>query len=179
MKHVLLRYAILFAGICIAASGAWSLAERASAANTEAGKIELNSDNSSPRQIEDTTHKNVIRDYGAAWQTLSRALSENRAGVLGSAFTGVAHDKLKARIEAQQRSGSRVRIHDRGHKVRAVFYSPEGSAIQLQDEAEVEIEYLKGDSVIHRENLQQKHLVLLTMAEGNWKVRLMEEVPEF
>lgn len=179
MKLVLVRYLVLSIGLAMAASGAWSLAERVAAANTEAGKIELNSDNTSPRQIEDTTHKNVIRDYGAAWQTLSRALNENRVAVLASAFTGVAHDKLKARIEAQQRSGARVRLHDRGHKVRAVFYSPEGSAIQLQDVADIEIEYLKGEDVIHRENLQQKYLVLLTMAEGNWKVRLMEEVPDF
>jgi Cu/Ag efflux pump CusA len=68
---------------------------------------------------------------------------------------------------------------DRAHKVKAIFYSPEGSAIQLQDVADIEIEYLKGDDVIHRENLQQKYLILLTMAEGNWKIRLMEEVPEF
>jgi Cu/Ag efflux pump CusA len=179
VKRAVVRYLVLMIGLAIAASGAWSLAERALAANTEAGKIELNSDHSSPRPIEDTTHKNVIRDYGAAWQTLGRALYENRAAALASAFTGVAQEKLSARIEAQQKAGTRVKITDRSHKVNAVFYSPEGSAIQLQDVADIEIQYLKGDDVVHRENLQQKYLVLLTMAEGNWNVRLMEEVPEF
>ena len=179
MKRTVVRYLVVVLGLSIAAFAAWSLAERVAAANTEAGRIELNSDNSSPRQIEDATHKNVIRDYGAAWQTLSRALYENHAEALGAAFTGVAQDKLRSRIEAQEKTGTRVRMLDRAHKVKAIFYSPEGSAIQLQDVADIEIEYLKGDDVIHRENLQQKYLILLTMAEGNWKIRLMEEVPEF
>ena len=82
------------------------------------------------------------------------------------------------RIEGQRASNLKVRIVDHGHKLDAIFYSPEGSALQVRDTAQLEIEYLNGNSVVHREQVTQKYLALLTVGEDRWKVRVLEEEPK-
>jgi len=140
--------------------------------------VELNASSAQPRQVEDVTEKAITRDYANAWKIMETALSENRTDQLGSGFAGVAEDKLQKRIEGQRASNLKMRIIDRGHKLEAIFYSPEGSALQVRDTAQLEIEYLNGNSVVHREQITQKYLALLTVGEDRWKVRVLEEVPQ-
>src|SRR4051812_13317268 len=140
--------------------------------------VELNASNAQPRQVEDVTEKAITRDYANAWKIMETALSENRTDQLAAGFSGVAEDKLEKRIEGQRASNLRTRIIDRGHKLEAIFYSPEGSALQVRDTAQLEIEYLDGSSVVHREQVTQKYLALLTVGEDRWKVRVLEEVPQ-
>ena len=140
--------------------------------------VELNASAAQPRQVEDVTEKAITRDYANAWKIMETALSENRTDQLGGGFAGIAQDKLQKRIEGQKASNLRTRIIDRGHKLEAIFYSPEGSALQVRDTAQLEIEYLDGSSVVHREQVTQKYLALLTVGEDRWKVRVLEEVPQ-
>ncbi len=149
----------------------------AAAPATTQPKIELNTSAATPRDVEDTTAKAIVRDYGSAWSTLSRALAEDRADLLGSAFVGVAQEKLAQKIAQQKAAGLRTRYLDRGHQLDAVFYSPEGSAMQLRDTAQMEIQYLDGNNVVARENVTAHYLVLMTVAEDRWKVRVIEAVP--
>lgn len=140
--------------------------------------VELNASAAQPRQLEDVTEKAITRDYANAWKIMETALNENRTDQLGGGFAGIAQDKLEKRIEGQRASNLRTRIIDRGHKLEAIFYSPEGSALQVRDTAQLEIEYLDGSSVVHREQVTQKYLALLTVGEDRWKVRVLEEVPQ-
>ena len=140
--------------------------------------VELNASAAQPRQVEDVTEKAITRDYANAWKIMETALSENRTDQLAAGFSGIAEDKLQKRIEGQRASNLRTRIIDRGHKLEAIFYSPEGSALQVRDTAQLEIEYLDGSSVVHREQVTQKYLALLTVGEDRWKVRVLEEVPQ-
>lgn len=139
--------------------------------------VELNASAAQPRQVEDVTEKAITRDYANAWKIMEAALNENRTDQLGGGFAGIAQDKLQKRVEDQKASNLRVRIIDRGHKLEAIFYSPEGSALQVRDTAQLEIEYLDGSSVVHREQVTQNYLALLTVGEDRWKVRVLEEVP--
>jgi hypothetical protein len=148
------------------------------AAEKTGPSVELNVSNAQPRQVEDVTEKAITRDYANAWKIMETALSENRTDQLGAGFSGIAQDKLEKRIEGQRASNLRTRIIDRGHKLEAIFYSPEGSALQVRDTAQLEIEYLDGSSVVHREQVTQKYLALLTVGEDRWKVRVLEEVPQ-
>jgi len=140
--------------------------------------VELNSSGAQPRQVEDVTEKAITRDYANAWKIMETALDENRTDQLVGGFAGIAQDKLQKRVEGQRASNLRTRIIDRGHKLEAIFYSPEGSALQVRDTAQLEIEYLDGNSVVHREQVTQKYLALLTVGEDRWKVRVLEEVPQ-
>ena len=140
--------------------------------------VELNASAAQPRQVEDVTEKAITRDYANAWKIMETALSENRTDQLAAGFSGIAEDKLQKRIEGQRASNLRTRIIDRGHKLEAIFYSPEGSALQVRDTAQLEIEYLDGSLVVHREQVTQKYLALLTVGEDRWKVRVLEEVPQ-
>jgi len=148
------------------------------AAEKTGPSVELNASAAQPRQVEDVTEKAITRDYANAWKIMETALSENRTDQLGGGFAGIAQDKLQKRIEGQKASNLRTRIIDRGHKLEAIFYSPEGSALQVRDTAQLEIEYLDGSSVVHREQVTQKYLALLTVGEDRWKVRVLEEVPQ-
>ena len=91
----------------------------------------LDIQNATPRQVEDTTRTAVARDYAAAWQALAEALDRNRPDLLGPNFVGTANTKLGETISEQQKAGIHQRYLDKGHHVRAIFYSPEGSAIEL------------------------------------------------
>ena len=148
------------------------------AAEKTGPSVELNASGAQPRQVEDVTEKAITRDYANAWKIMETALNENRTDQLGGGFAGIAQDKLQKRIEGQRASNLRTRIIDRGHKLEAIFYSPEGSALQVRDTAQLEIEYLDGSSVVHREQVTQKYLALLTVGEDRWKVRVLEEVPK-
>ncbi len=142
-------------------------------------EVTLNVQNTTPRQIEDTTQKAIERDYAAAWQALAEALEQDRPDFLAANFVGAAHEKLAHTIEEQRKAGLHQRYVDKGHRANAVFYSPEGSAIELQDVAELQIQVLDGDKVLHSEDVTVHYVALLTAAENSWKVRVLEAVPAF
>ncbi len=142
-------------------------------------EVTLNVRNTTPRQVEDTTQKAIERDYAAAWQALGDALEQNRPDLLAANFVGTAHEKLERTISEQRKSGLHQRYLDKGHRVNAVFYSAEGSAIELQDVAELQIQVLDGEKVLHSEDVTVHYVALLTAAENSWKVRVLEAVPAF
>jgi 5-enolpyruvylshikimate-3-phosphate synthase len=174
------RRCALFIACCLVSTVAWlqAFAADVNGAKNNAPKVELNSASAQPRQLEDTTEIAISRDYSLAWKTLAAALNENRADALDAAFVGIARQKIGSAIEDQKKAGLHRRYTDRGHKLQAIFYSPEGSAMELRDTAQLEVETLDGNTVIHREQITQPYLVLMTVAEGSWKVRVLEELPK-
>jgi uncharacterized lipoprotein len=130
-----------------------------------------------PRAVEETTAASVQRDYGHAWQSLISALEANRIDLLNENFTGVARQQWQEAIHEQQQNGLSRHIVDHGHKVRVTFYSPDGSALEATDTAELEIEYREGNKLLSSERVQAHYVVLLTPAENSWKIRILQEVP--
>ena len=110
---------------------------------------------------------------------MTEALDQNRADLLSANFIGTAGDKLTATIQEQTKAGLHQHITDQGHTVDAVFYSPEGSAIELHDTAHLQIDVMDGSKVVHTENATVHYVALLTAAENSWKVRVLEGVPGF
>ena len=144
-----------------------------------AASIAINTDHATPREVEETTQKALARDYASAWQTMIAALDQNRAGLLGANFIGTANEKLSTTIQEQNKAGLHQHITDRGHTVEAVFYSPEGSAIELHDTAHLQIDVMDGGKLIHTENATVHYVALHTAAENSWKIRVLEAVPGF
>jgi putative sterol carrier protein len=124
--------------------------------------------------VEDTTEKAIARDYARAWNSMMMALSQNRSDVLDPDFVGVALDGLRERVNQQQQSGLHTRYVDRGHNLQAIFYSAEGSAIQLRDTAQFDVQFLDGDKVVHQEQRTENYTVVMTAAENRWKVRVLQ-----
>ena len=171
-RVVLLLFALF------AASNAPQVLLRAFAASPSkpALDVRLTAENAQPRQVEDTTENAIVRDYSAAWKSLEISLAQNRDDQLTANFTGSALEQIRARLEGQKKNGLRTRVIDRGHKLEAVFYSPEGSAMQLRDTAQLEIQVLDGSQVLHSEQATVHYIALMTTAEDRWKVRLLQEV---
>ena len=141
--------------------------------------VRLNADSISPRPIEELTGKNIARDYAFAWQTLAQALDQNRADLLEGYFTGFAKEAFARAVADQKKGGIRVRYIDHGHKVSAIFYSPSGDAMQLRDTAQLDVQILDGDKMVHQEQVALNYLVVMTPAADRWVVRLLETVPAF
>ncbi len=139
--------------------------------------VQLNAENLAPRAIEDRTSEVVPRDYAYAWQTMTQALDQNRTDLLNGYFTGYAKEKLTKLIADQKRTGIRVRYIDHGHKLQALFYAPAGDAMQLRDEANLEMQILDGGKLIQSEQIKQTYLVLMTPGADRWLVRDLESVP--
>lgn len=136
--------------------------------------MQVNVDKAAPREVDDTVQQAVTRDYASAWQALASALANNNVAALNDNFTGFALDKMTQRIKDQQHAGIKTRMTDRGHKVDAIFYSPEGSSIELHDTATIDTEILDGNTVIHTDRAQVHYYAVLTGAEDRWKVRVLE-----
>lgn len=151
----------------------------ASRNNTSGLKVELAVDKAQPREVEDTTQEAIVRDYASAWKVLEQTLGNNGDSGLALNFAGTALDQLQSRLDSQRKSNVRTRYVDRGHKLEAVFYSPEGSAMQLHDTAQVEIQTYDGGTLLSSQPVTLHYVVLMTTAEDRWKVRLLEGVPGF
>jgi len=139
--------------------------------------VSLDIQNATPRQVEDATEKAVARDYTTAWQAMSEALDQNRIDLLGTNFIGTAGDKLAETIKQQKKAGLHRRYIDRGHQVQATFYSSEGSAMELHDTAQLQVQLIDGDKVVASQDVTAHYVVLMTAAENSWKIRLLQEVP--
>ncbi len=146
---------------------------------TDAPAVTLNVEKAAPRSVEDTTKMAVERDYAAAWQSLTEALDRNQADLLNVNFVGAAKDRLTATIDAQRKAHLHQHYVDKGHNVDLVFYSPDGSAIELHDTARLGLQLFDGNKVVHSEDATIHYVVLLTAAENSWNVRLLQAVPAF
>lgn len=142
-------------------------------------KIQLTTTGAVPRQVEETTAQAVARDYAKAWEAMSAARNQNRPDLLADMFAGYAKSELTQAILDQQKANIRTRYIDRGHKLQAVFYSQEGSALQLRDTAQVTIEVLDGSNAVHTEDATINYVVLMTPAADHWQVRKLQAVPNF
>ncbi len=149
----------------------------AAASGQSLPQVSLKADALSPRSIEPLTETNIARDYAIAWKDLSQALEQNRTDLLNEQFTGFAHDRLKERVADQQRIGLRTQIVDHGHKLKAIFYSLDGGAMQLLDEAQIQIQIFDGSRLIDTQDASQKYIVLMTPGADRWYVRSMESAP--
>lgn len=175
MNKTFLRRLILTVGIALVLSALVPMGRRAFAFAADAVSVTLNSKNATPREVEETTQQAITREYAAAWKALATALAENRTDVLPASFVGAQREKLESQIAQQKKAGLSTRILDHGHQLDVVFYSPEGSAMQLRDTADLSIEYRDGNRAVHSENVKQHYVVLMTVAEDRWKVRLLQE----
>jgi hypothetical protein len=172
----LARILILTTGVVLAISGAVPLLKRILAGTKPA--VQLNVKNAQPREVEQTTENAVLRDYTLAWQALGASLASNTLQPLNENFSGFALDKLTQRVKDQKEHGLTTRIIDRGHKVDAIFYSPDGAAIELKDTASIETQLLDGGTVIHSDQAQIQYYAIMTGAEDRWKVRVLESTQQ-
>jgi hypothetical protein len=172
----LARMLVLSAGILLAMSGAVPLLKRILADTKPA--VDLTVKNAQPREIEDVTQNAILRDYTLAWQAIGTSLGTNTLQPLAENFSGFALDKLTQRVKDQKEHGLTTRIIDRGHKVDAIFYSPDGAAVELKDTASIETQVLDGSTVIHSDQAQIQYYAIMTGAEDRWKVRVLESTQQ-
>ena len=71
-----------------------------------------------------------------------------------------------------------VRILDHGHQVKAIFYSTDGTAMQLVDQAQLEIQTFDGNKLLDTQNSTHEYIVVMTPGADRWYVRDLEEVPD-
>ena len=170
------RFAVM--ALALTVLGTWMLSLTNSVlASANPADIQLNATKAVPRQVEESTGQAVARDYAKAWQAMTAAQDQNRPDLLGSMFVGAAKEEIGQAIRDQHKSDVRVRYVDRGHKLTAIFYSQEGSALQLRDLANVEVQVLDGNSVVHSEDSTINYIVLMTPAADHWQVRMLQSVP--
>jgi hypothetical protein len=148
----LARMLVLTLGVAVAISGAVPLLKHIFADTKPA--VQLNVKNAQPREVEDVTQNAIVRDYTLAWQAIGTALANNTLQPLNENFAGFALYKFTQRVKDQKQSGLTTRIIDHGHKLDAIFYSPDGAAIELKDTASIETQVLDGSTVIHSDQAQ-------------------------
>jgi hypothetical protein len=140
-------------------------------------EVKLVVESASPRAVESMTERSVVRDYAAAWQSLAEASEKSSPGTLNAYFVGNAKNTLARAITDQQKIGTHVRYLNQTHNLKAIFYSPEGDVMELQDAAEYQLQVVSDDKVIHDEHVVVQYLVLMTPGADRWVVRQLQAVP--
>lgn len=131
-----------------------------------------------PRPLNDTTRKAVIRDYLESWKAMSGALEHNQPALLDADFAGTAKDQLTATIREQAALGIRTRYQPLSHSIQIVFYSPEGLSIQLVDNIEYDVRILNRNTGMTARQVHARYVAVLTPTEVRWRVRLFQAVSE-
>jgi hypothetical protein len=165
----LARAAIFVFAACVLAVGQ-------SSPETSLPQVHLDADGLAPRPIEELTGTTIARQYALAWHDLAEALEFDRSGRIDEGFVGFAKDRLTQRISEQKEAGLHVRIVDHGHHLKAVFYSTDGTAMQLVDQAQLEIQTFDGNRLLDTQNASHSYVVLMTPGADRWYVRDLEEV---
>jgi hypothetical protein len=127
-----------------------------------------------PRELQQQTAKAVVQDYLDAWQSMGKALDQNRPDLLDRDFTGAAKDKLAATIKEQSAAGVHTSYRDRSHDVQILLYSPEGLSIQLADNVEYEVQLSSGGKSVGTQQVKSRYIVVLTPSEVRWRVRIFQ-----
>ncbi len=155
-----------------------SIAAAAPSLAAETGfSVNLDASQAQPRHVEAATLVSVQRDYSHAWRAMAEAMDENKAALLGADSVGLAKERLAQAIAEQGKSGLKRRYIDHGHEVQVVFYSLDGSAMELHDTVRLEVQLLDGNKVVYSDRGTFHFLALMTPAENRWKVRLLEGAP--
>lgn len=175
----ILRFVLLAFALALIFSGASPLLSKASADAPDTVQVKLDASHIQPRPLEQLTGQAIVRTYSNAWKNMETALGENRPDLIDESFVGYAHDKLLSQAQAQEKNGLSTRYIDHGHQVEATFYSPEGSAVQLRDTAQFEIQLLDRSKVVSSHNVTRKYIAVVSVVEDRWKVRVLDGVPEF
>jgi hypothetical protein len=148
-------------------------------ASTPVANVEFTVATAGPRQLESTLQHSIPADYGKAWQTLSEALQSGDPFVLDRYWTGVAHDKLQRLVQDQVSTGVQVRYIDKSHRLQAVFYPTDGAALLLHDTAQLEVQVLSAGKLIHKEDVTEKYVILMTPGQDRWLVRIFQTASGF
>lgn len=127
-----------------------------------------------PRQLQEQTANAAIQDYIDSWQTMSKALNQNRPDLLDRDFTGAARDKLAATIKDQNAAGIHALYRDESHDVQVLFYSPEGLSIELADTVLYDVQLFGHDKTLGNERVRTRYIVVLTPTEVRWRVRIFQ-----
>ena len=127
-----------------------------------------------PRELQEATAKAVVQNYLDSWQSLSKALDQNRPDLLDRDFVGSAREKLAATIKQQVAAGVRTSYRDRSHDVQILLYSPEGLSIQLADDVEYDVQLSSGGKPLGTQKLKSRYIVVLTPSEVRWRVRIFQ-----
>jgi hypothetical protein len=152
------------------------LAISQSSAAQSSPQVRLDAEGLAPRPIEELTGTTIAHHYALAWRDMAAALESGQADTLSDEFTGLARDRLKQRISEQNQTGVRVRIVDHGHQLKALFYSSDGTAMQLIDHAQLEVQTFDGNKLLETQTGPHEFMVLMTPGADRWYVRDLEEV---
>ena len=169
------RLTFLVAALAVILSHGLPFASTVLAAG-ETVQVRLDASQIEPRGLEQLTGQAIVKTYSNAWKNMEAALEQNRPDLIDESFVGYAHDKLLSQVQEQKKNGLATRYVDHGHQVSATFYSPEGSAVQLQDTAQLEIQLLDGGKVVSSQNVTRKYIGVVTVVEDSWKVRVLDGV---
>jgi len=141
-------------------------------------QVRLDADGLAPRPIEELTATTILHTYSLAWSSLATTLESGGPERLGEQFVGAAKDRLVRRVNEQNQTGVHVRILDHGHQLKAIFYSTDGTAMQLVDTAQLEIQTFDGSRLINTQSVPHQYVVLMTPGADRWYVRDLQEVSQ-
>jgi hypothetical protein len=140
-------------------------------------EVKLSLGSVGPRAVESRTEASLIRDYAAAWKSLAEASQASAPALLDAYFVGGAKATFAHELADQQKTGTHVRYLNQVHNLKAIFYSPEGDVMQLQDSAEYQMQMVSDDKVIHDEHVVVQYIVLMTPGADRWVIRQLQAVP--
>ena len=141
---------------------------------TDEAAVHVANNDVGPRPLDSQTRVSVVRDYVEAWRGLGSAFAQNAPDLLDEYFVGTAKKTLANTIQQQEHVKIQTSYKDVSHKIKIVFYSPEGLSIELVDDVEYRVEVHSGDGTTGSQTVRARYVAVLTPTESRWKVRIFQ-----
>ena len=174
-----LRVILILIGLFLVITSLLPIYRAFAASSDDEIQVRINAAQIAPRPLEEVVGHAIVQQYSRAWKNLETALDQNNTDLLNESFIGYAQDKLNAQIAAQKKSGLSIRYIDHGHQVDAILYTRDGSAVELRDTAQLEVQYLDGSKVVASENATRHYVAVITLVDDRWKVRVLDSAAAF
>jgi hypothetical protein len=142
-----------------------------------APQVELAVETATPRAVESDTEHSIVRDYTAAWKEMAEAFEQNSPDLLNAHFVDTAKLTLTSAVTEQRNIGVTSHYLDQAHRLKVLFYAPEGDVMELQDSVEYQLQVISDGKVIHDEHVVLKYLVLMTPSADRWVIRQIQSIP--
>ncbi len=126
------------------------------------------------RPLEALTGSAVVRDYLQSWAAFRSAFDQNAPQLLNQDFVGAALTRLDGTIADQGRLGIHTRYTARSHRLRIVFYSPDGLSLQIVDHVVYDEQVMQGATVLATQPVHARYIAVLTPSQTRWQVRFFQ-----
>ncbi|MGG8497477.1 glycoside hydrolase family 2 TIM barrel-domain containing protein [Tenacibaculum sp. TC6] len=135
-------------------------------------KINIYTENTEGRKLNEEIIKNIREDYIKSWYVRKYALQNNDAKAIEDFYTDSAQVKIKRIINNNAKSKITIHSTSLNHNLNIRFFSEDGQVAYVNDsKVHEQTFFYQQNQLIHQEKTIKNYKAILLLEDGFWRVR--------